>query len=82
MPGHFESELPTPDFGEEEMRFLQRCMSDARMVAMFPDKMQRAAVSRGQWLKGSEETEDHPQAIVGGEQSPRMFIPASVQWQF
>jgi hypothetical protein len=82
MSDHFESELPEPLPGEEETLFLARAMTDARMVAMFPDKLQRQAISRGQWNKANEDSEDHPRSIVGVEQPVQMRIPASVKWQF
>jgi hypothetical protein len=77
-----ESKLPEPLPGEEEMFFLECAMKDARMVAMFPDKGQRAAVARGQWLKGNEDVEDHPQSIQGVTQPRQMHIPGSVTWRF
>jgi hypothetical protein len=40
--------LPTPNPGEKEDAFVERCMSDEVMVKEFPDEKQRLAVCRNQ----------------------------------
>jgi len=41
--------IPTPNSGERENEFIQRCMGDGVMTTEFPDTSQRRAVCQTQW---------------------------------
>jgi hypothetical protein len=38
--------IPTPNQGEHEKEFIQRCMTDDKMVSEYPDTDQRYTVCR------------------------------------
>ena len=40
--------IPEPKQGEHEKEFVQRCMTDDKMVTEYPDKDQRYTVCRSQ----------------------------------
>ena len=46
--------IPTPNQGEHEKEFIQRCMTDDKMVSEYPDTDQRYTVCRTQ-IKGSKQ---------------------------
>lgn len=50
--------LPTPNGGETESEFMDRCMANPTMNDEFPDASQRAAVCRSQWSGKKERTMD------------------------
>jgi hypothetical protein len=43
--------IPKPNQGEKEKEFIQRCMSDDKMVKEYPDTDQRYTVCRTQIAK-------------------------------
>jgi len=45
--------IPTPEGGEDEQKFIGRCMGDAAMNADYPDETQRAAVCYSSWKQNS-----------------------------
>ncbi len=45
--------IPIPNQGEKEKEFIQRCMTDDKMVSEYPDTDQRYTVCRTQ-IKGSK----------------------------
>jgi len=46
--------LPTPNTGESESNFINRCMGNDTMKREFPDQKQRVAVCYRQWRRKSE----------------------------
>lgn len=56
--------LPRPNQGESQDDFISRCMSDADIVGEFPDKDQRLAVCRSQFLKGKDNEEDREKGMT------------------
>ncbi|MHA1383233.1 MAG: DUF6582 domain-containing protein [Candidatus Helarchaeota archaeon] len=48
--------LPIPHKGEEQNKFISRCMSDETMKREFPDQKQRTAVCYSQWRRNKHFT--------------------------
>lgn len=57
--------LPSPRKGEEQGKFVNRCMSNEQAKKDFPDQKQRSAVCFSRFRKGkaNELTEDEAKAI-------------------
>ena len=49
--------IPKPAKGEEQDKFISRCMGDKVMNKDYPEQKQRAAICYGQW-KSSKESSD------------------------
>ena len=56
--------IPTPNDGESQDDFLDRCMSNDTMVDDYPDNEQRAAVCYSQWREHAAQIEEHAMSTL------------------
>jgi hypothetical protein len=79
--------LPTPSAGEDQNKFISRCMSSEAMKKEFPEHKQRTAVCFSQWRKGKKmfqvtapvtKSWEEEVEIKSGEKSTQRFIEVTV----
>ncbi len=64
--------MPSPNEGEQQAKFISRCMSDKEAKKSFPDQKQRAAFCHSQWKSKSStinEVDEAYQQMVADEKA-------------
>jgi len=64
--------MPSPNEGEQQAKFISRCMSDEKAKKSFPDQTQRVAFCQSQWQSKSStinETDEAYQQMIADEKA-------------